>query len=183
MKVIITEEQFTMVEHYLSSIDPKMKILKIDVIDGPNEWSKKREKLIRIVLDLRDMEELPSDKIEGFYDRMVEMIPSLYDHRCSPGYKGGFFERVKEGTWMGHIVEHIALEMQTLAGMDVGWGRTRGIGDYGIYNVIFNYICPEAGEFAAESAVNIVEALITGDTYDLDEDIQTMKELKEDKCK
>ena len=182
MKVIITESQFNMVEHSLASIDPKMKILKIEVIGEPNEWSKKREKLIRMVLDLRDMEELPSDKIDGFYKRMVEMIPSLYEHRCSPGYKGGFFERVKEGTWMGHIVEHIALEIQTLAGMDVGWGRTRGIGDYGIYNIIFDYICPEVGEYAAESAVNIVESLITGDKYDLDEDIQTMKELKEDKC-
>ena len=79
-----------------------MNIREINAMRGPNYWSIRRHKLIVMVLDLEEMEELPSNKIDGFYERIVEMIPSLYEHRCSPGYKGGFFERVKEGTWMGH---------------------------------------------------------------------------------
>jgi len=76
-------------------------------------------------LDLEEMEEFPSDKIPEFADRMEAMFPTMFVHHCSEGHEGGFFKRVREGTWMGHIVEHIALEIQTLAGMDVGFGRTR----------------------------------------------------------
>ena len=169
-------------EHQDKLPTPQMKIISIKVIDGKNDWSKSKNKLIQMVLNLGKMEELPSNKIDGFYERMVEMISSLYEHRCSPGYKGGFFERVKEGTWMGHIVEHIALELQTLAGIDVGWGRTRGTGEHGQYNVVFNYICPEVGIYAAEVAVDIVEALIKGDEYNIEEDINTMKEMIDNEC-
>ena len=169
-------------EHQDKPPTPQMKIISIKVIDGKNDWSKSKNKLIQMVLNLGKIEELPSNKIDGFYERMVEMIPSLYEHRCSPGYKGGFFERVKEGTWMGHIVEHIALELQTLAGIDVGWGRTRGTGERGQYNVVFNYICPEVGIYAAEVAVDIVETLIKGDEYNIDEDINIMKEMIDNEC-
>ena len=99
-----------------------MKVLTLEAADGPNKWSKSKHKLITLKLDLEDLEERPSNKIEGFYERLSEMIPTMKSHRCSKGYEGGFFERVKEGTWMGHIIEHIALEIQTLAGMDCGFG-------------------------------------------------------------
>jgi cyanophycin synthetase len=87
--------------------------------------------------------------------------------------------RVDEGTWMGHIIEHIALEIQTLAGMDTGFGRTRGYGEKGVYNVVFSYMEESVGRFAAKSAVKICEALIAGEDYDLTEDIQEMRELRE----
>ena len=93
---------------------------------GPNYWSVNRHQLIVMVLDLEELEQQPTNKIEGFYDRLNALLPSLYEHRCSIGEPGGFFQRVQEGTWMGHVIEHIALEIQTLAGMDCGFGRTRG---------------------------------------------------------
>ena len=91
------------------------------------------------------------------------------------------FHRVDEGTWMGHVIEHIALEIQTLAGMDTGFGRTRSTGEKeGVYYVIFDYIEEDAGVYAARAAVKIVQALVNGETYDLDADIQHMREIRED---
>ncbi len=146
---------------------------------GPNYWSIRRHKLIVMVLDLEKMEEFPSNKVDGFSERLKAMFPSMYSHRCSEGCEGGFFMRVDEGTWMGHIIEHIALEIQTLAGMDTGFGRTRGYGEEGVYSVVFSYMEESVGRFAAKSAVRICEALIEGKEYDLSEDIQEMRELRE----
>ncbi|MCB0462907.1 MAG: cyanophycin synthetase [Flavobacteriaceae bacterium] len=157
-----------------------MKIREINAMRGPNYWSVRRHKLIVMVLDLEEMEELPSNKIDGFYDRLKKMFPSMYEHRCSVGEPGGFFQRVEEGTWMGHIIEHIALEIQTLAGMDVGFGRTRGYGEHGVYSVVFAYMEESVGRYAAEVSVKICESLIKGEDYDMSDDIQKMRELRED---
>src|SRR5690554_2635383 len=157
-----------------------MKIIEINAMRGPNYWSIRRHKLIVMVLDLEEMEALPSNKIDGFNDRLKAMFPTMYEHRCSVGEPGGFFQRVDEGTWMGHIIEHIALEIQTLAGMDVGFGRTRGYGEEGVYNVVFAYMEESVGRYAAEVSVNICKALIAGEPYDLTDDIQHMRELREE---
>lgn len=156
-----------------------MRIREINAMRGPNYWSVRRHKLIVMVLDLEEMEERPSNTIDGFKDRLEAMFPTMYEHRCSVGTAGGFFERVEEGTWMGHIIEHIALEIQTLAGMDVGFGRTRGYGEEGVYNVVFAYMEESVGRYAAKVAVDICKALIDANTYDLTDDIQKMRELRE----
>jgi cyanophycin synthetase len=156
-----------------------MKIREINAMRGPNYWSIRRHKLIVMVLDLEEMEEFPSNKIDGFRERLEATFPTMISHRCSVGTEGGFFERVDEGTWMGHIIEHIALELQTMAGMDVGFGRTRGYGEEGVYNVVFAYMEEKVGRYTAEASVRIAEALITGEPYDLSDDIQTMRELRE----
>jgi cyanophycin synthetase len=157
-----------------------MKILSVQALRGPNIWSVNRKKLIQMRLDLEDMEQKPTDKIPGFLERLEKMFPSMYEHRCSEGAPGGFFSRVKRGTWMGHVIEHIALEIQTLAGMETGFGRTRETKTPGIYNVVFSYAEEKVGLFAAESAVKIAEALTNGSAYDLQADIQKMREIRED---
>ncbi len=146
---------------------------------GPNYWSVRRHKLVVMVLDLEELEERPTNTIEGFLDRLKTMFPTMYTHRCSVGTEGGFFQRVEEGTWMGHVVEHIALEIQTLAGMDVGFGRTRGYGEEGVYNVVFAYLEAKVGRYAAQSAVDIAQALVDGKDYDLEYDIRRMREIRE----
>jgi cyanophycin synthetase len=156
-----------------------MKIVSINAMRGPNYWSVRRHKLIVMVLDLEEMEELPSNKIDGFYDRLTSMFPTMYEHRCSEGAPGGFFHRVEEGTWMGHIIEHIALEIQTLAGMDVGFGRTRGYGEHGVYSVVFAYMEEKVGRYAAKAAFDICQALINDEIYDMTDDIQEMREIRE----
>ena len=157
-----------------------MKILEIRPMRGPNLWSIRRHKLIVMKLDIEDMEEKPTNKIPGFSERLEKMFPTMFSHRCSEDFEGGFFHRVKEGTWMGHVIEHIALEIQTLAGMDTGFGRTRGTGEKGIYNVVFSYMEEKAGIYAAKAAVRIAQALSDGNEYDLEEDIQKMREIRED---
>jgi cyanophycin synthetase len=156
-----------------------MKIEKIQVLRGPNIWSISRKKLIQMRLNLEELEHSPTNTIEGFYERLTQLLPSMYNHRCSPGVPGGFFQRVEKGTWMGHVIEHIALEIQTLAGMFTGFGRTRETKTPGTYNVVFNYLEEKVGVFAAEAAVRIAEALIAGEEYPLEKDIQQMREIRE----
>ncbi|MDO9157781.1 MAG: hypothetical protein Q7U17_12950 [Sediminibacterium sp.] len=117
-----------------------MKIEELKILRGPNYWSIRRTKLIQMKLDLQEMEQRPTNTIEGFGDRLAALFPSMYAHRCSVGEPGGFFKRVAEGTWMGHVIEHIALELQTLAGMNTGFGRTRGTGEPGKYFVVISYL-------------------------------------------
>ncbi|MFM7664181.1 MAG: cyanophycin synthetase [Bacteroidota bacterium] len=156
-----------------------MKIREINAMRGPNYWSVRRHKLIVMVLDLEDMEERPSNKVDGFSERIQALFPGMHEHRCSIGAPGGFFQRIDRGTWMGHIIEHIALEIQILAGMKVGFGRTRGYGEKGVYNVVFDYEEEAVGRFAAKAAFDICNALIEGTTYDLAADIQRMREIRE----
>lgn len=156
-----------------------MKIEKIQALRGPNIWSIRRKKLIQMRLDLEEMENFPTNKIEGFRERIEKLIPSLITHRCSEGTHGGFFHRIETGTWMGHVIEHIALEIQTLAGMECGFGRTRETKSPGIYNVVFDYIEENTGIYAAEQAVEIAHALINGDEYDINACIQRLKEIRE----
>lgn len=156
-----------------------MKIEKIQVLRGPNIWSIRRKKLIQMRLDLEEVEHLPTNKIDGFRERLEKLIPSLVTHRCSEGVEGGFFQRVEMGTWMGHVIEHIALEIQTLAGMDTGFGRTRETKTPGIYNVVFSYLEENSGVYAAEESVAIAEALINGTEYDIDGCIKKLKEIRE----
>lgn len=156
-----------------------MKILKIQALRGPNIWSINRKRLIQMRLDLEEMEQFPTNKIEGFRERIEAMFPTMIEHRCSEGTRGGFFSRIERGTWMGHVIEHIALEIQTLAGMETGFGRTRETKTPGVYNVVFSYTEENVGLFAAESAVAIAEALISGAEYDVEGDIQKMREIRE----
>ncbi|MCL4133229.1 UNVERIFIED_CONTAM: hypothetical protein GTU68_045576 [Idotea baltica] len=145
-----------------------MEIREIRAMRGPNYWSIRRHKLIVMTLDLEDYEEKPTNKIEGFRERLEAMFPGMYEHR-----------RVDEGTWMGHVIEHIALEIQSLAGMEVGFGRTRGYGEEGVYSVVFSYLEEKAGKYAAKAAVNIAVALSEDKEYDLEKDIQEMREIRE----
>ena len=162
-----------------------MQILEIRTLRGPNYWSGYWKKLIIMRLDIGEYEDKPSDKIEGFYGRMNEVMPSLLSHGCSYGEEGGFLRRVQEGTWAGHIIEHFALELQTLAGMDTGYGRTRETGERGIYNVVFSYQEEEVGRYAARAAVRLFLALAEGVSIEeikraLADDIQKMREIREE---
>lgn len=162
-----------------------MNILEIRTLRGPNYWSGYWKKLIIMRLDIGAFETRPTGKIKGFYDRMLDVMPSLVSHGCSYGEEGGFLRRVKEGTWAGHVIEHFALELQTLAGMDTGYGRTRETTERGIYNVVFSYVEEEVGRFAGRAAVRLWLDLAEKRPVDeikagLAKDIQEMREVRED---
>lgn len=161
-----------------------MNILEIRTLRGPNYWSGYWKKLIILRLDIGDYEKKPTGKIKGFYERMSDVMPSLVTHGCSYQEEGGFLRRVKESTYAGHVIEHFALELQTLAGMDTGYGRTRETSEKGVYNVVFSYLEEEVGRFAGRAAVKLWVDLAEGrDLAEIKEqlakDIQEMREIRE----
>jgi cyanophycin synthetase len=131
-------------------------------------------------LDIGEFETLPSDKVSGFKKRIVNLIPTLKEHRCSKGYEGGFLERVEEGTWAGHIVEHVAIELQCLVKLEVGYGKTLDTDKKGIYQVIYRYLDEAVGLKAGEIAVEIVESLFTGKDYDISGKILELKKIRDE---
>ncbi|NTS43483.1 cyanophycin synthetase [Flavisolibacter sp. BT320] len=154
-----------------------MLVQDIKVLRGPNYWSVKRQKIIQFTLDLQELEQKPTDTIPGFLERLQQLLPSLHEHRCSLGKPGGFFERVQRGTWMGHVIEHIALELQILAGIEVGFGQTRGTGTEGVYHVAFEYGEEAEGRYTVQAAVALAEALIRGEDYDVEKDVAEIRRL------
>jgi cyanophycin synthetase len=157
-----------------------MRILKTQTLRGPNYWSIRRTKLIVMRLDLEELTEKTSNQIPGFYDGLVQVLPSLVEHYCSRGHRGGFLERVKEGTLMGHIIEHIALELQELAGMPVGFGRTRETAEQGVFNVVYEYVDEQAGRYAGRAAVRLCNSIVETGTYpslELEQDLADIKDL------
>ena len=154
-----------------------MRILEHRALRGPNRYS--RHPTIFMLLDIGDFEETPSDTLPGFTERLIELVPSLQGHECSVGTPGGFIQRLHRGTWVGHIVEHITLELQCLAGMEVGFGKTYGTSECGVYKVVYRYRVESAGLFAGLEAVALVEAVIADRPYDLEASITRLKDLRE----
>jgi len=160
-----------------------MRILKIQTLRGPNYWSIRRHKLVVMRLDLEELAEKPSNEIPGFYEGLISVLPSLEEHFCSPGVRGGFLSRVAKGTMMGHIIEHVALELQTMAGMYVGFGRTRETATPGVYQVVIEYLDEQAGRYAARAAVRLCQSLVDTGTYpqnELEQDVKDLQELSRD---
>ncbi len=140
---------------------PTLRILETRVLRGPNYWA--REPVIRMLVDLGTLEDYPSDKLPNFTDALIALMPTLEDHACSLGRRGGFISRLRDGTWTGHIAEHIALEFQNLAGTDVRHGKTRSAGTHGQYNCIYEYREEQVGLDAGKMAVRLVNHLVAPD--------------------
>jgi len=155
-----------------------MEILEIRALRGPNYFS--RYQTIYMLLDIEEFENRPSNEIPGFVDRLESLFPSLKEHRCSRGYEGGFLERVEEGTWLGHVVEHVALELQCLANMEVGFGKSLSTDEAGVYEIAFRYRVEEVGIEAGREAVRVVEALTEGEKPDKDEIIKKLKKIRDE---
>jgi cyanophycin synthetase len=160
-----------------------MRILRIQTLRGPNYWSIRRNKLIVMRLDLEDLAEKPSNEIPGFYNGLIAALPSLEEHFCSPGVRGGFLSRVAKGTMMGHIIEHVALELQELSGMRAGFGRTRETATPGVYQVVFEYVEEQAGRYAARAAVRLCQSIVDTGSYpqsELEQDLKDLVQLSRD---
>ncbi|MFC1886407.1 cyanophycin synthetase [Thermodesulfobacteriota bacterium] len=155
-----------------------IEINELRALRGPNRHT--RDSAMFMVLDIKEFESRPSDKIEGFSDRLLTIIPSFQEHGCSIGKPGGFVQRLKDGTWAGHIIEHIAIELQCLAGMEVGYGKTLDTSKKGIYIVVFRYLVESAGLKAANEAVSLFEAVAEGKSFDVSQVVSDLKVLRED---
>ncbi|MGZ4600473.1 MAG: cyanophycin synthetase family protein [Oryzihumus sp.] len=138
---------------------PDLSIVESRVYRGPNVWS--YEPAIHLTVDLGILEDYPTDALEGFTDQLLELLPGLERHTCSRGVRGGFVERLREGTWLGHVTEHIALQLQQEAGHDLRRGKTRQVkGRRGVYNVIYAYTDERVGLDAGRLAVRLVNHLV-----------------------
>src|SRR6476660_10480933 len=141
---------------------PELSIVESRVYRGGNVWS--YSPAIHLVVDLGVLEAYPTDTLDGFTDRLVELLPNLENHTCSRGVKGGFIERMREGTWLGHVAEHVSLQLQQEAGHDQRRGKTRGVkGRPGVYNVIYGYSDEGVGLAAGQLAVRLVNHLVQED--------------------
>lgn len=154
-----------------------IEIKELRALRGPNRHT--RHTAIFMVLDINNYENQPSDKLDGFSDRLVALMPSLQEHECSIGKPGGFIQRLQKGTWAGHIIEHIAIEMQCLAGMEVGYGKTLDTSKKGFYIVVFRYLVESAGLKAAKEAVSLFEAVAQEKSFDVSRAIAELKVLRE----
>jgi cyanophycin synthetase len=139
-------------------LSPDLKVVETQVFRGPNYWS--YDPAIRLLVDLGALEDWPSNTIPGFVEGLVEMLPGIAEHSCSLGRRGGFGERLREGTWLGHVAEHIALELQRESGAHVYRGKTRSSGEAGRYNVIYGYWEERVGLAAGEMAIRLVNQLV-----------------------
>ncbi len=155
-----------------------IEIKELRALRGPNRHT--RHTAISMVLDINEYESRPSDKIKGFSDRLLTLIPTFQDHGCSIGKPGGFIQRLQTGTWAGHIIEHIAIELQCLAGMEVGYGKTLNTSKKGIYIVVFRYLVESAGLKAAKEAISLFEAVAQEKDFDVSQAISELKILRED---
>jgi cyanophycin synthetase len=145
-----------------------MKVLETGVYRGPHLYS--HRPMIRIQLDLGPLEQCPTDVIPGFNDALLAELPGLERHGCCYGEPGGLVRRLKEGTWLGHVVEHVALELQRLAGSPVTRGKTRGVkGRPGVYNVMYAYADERTGLLAGRLALQIVDRLLPEDLKGLED--------------
>jgi cyanophycin synthetase len=155
---------------------PTLRILETRVLRGPNYWS--RAPVVKMLVDLGVLEQFPTTRIPGFVDGLLAWIPSLEDHACSLNRRGGFVTRLKDGTWVGHVAEHIALELQNLAGTFVHHGKTRSAGTEGQYNVVYEFREEAVGLEAGKLAVRIVNHLVApGDPAQALDYIEELEEL------
>ena len=157
---------------------PDLKILEAQVFRGPNYYS--YDPSIRLLVDLGSLEHWPSNSLRGFNVGLLEMLPGLKDHTCSVGRRGGFLERLEDGTWLGHVAEHAALELQRETGSHVYRGKTRGAGPTGQYNVIYGYSEEQVGLAAGKLAVRLVNHLVKADReFDFLVELETLIRLAE----
>ncbi len=139
-----------------------MKIVSTNVYVGPSTYA--HFPVIRHVLDLGELEHWPSARLgDAFIDALLDWLPGLHEHGCSYGEPGGFVRRLREdhGTWMGHVMEHVALELQNIAGSEVTFGKTRSMdGQPGHYDMVFEYQDAEVGREASRLAVDLLHSLL-----------------------
>jgi cyanophycin synthetase len=156
-----------------------IKFLEIHHLNGPNMWTLRP--VLEAVVDIGELEDFPSDTIPGFYDRLSSWLPSLIEHRCSYGERGGFLRRLEEGTWPGHILEHVTLELQNLAGMPGGFGRARETSQRGVYKVIvsaWNEDIARSALFAARGLVLSAMGYRQGDhPFDVRNTVEHLRDM------
>ena len=159
---------------------PDIAVLRMRYLRGPNVWTYRP--VLESWVDLGVLEDHPSNTLPGFVDRLTTWLPGMIEHRCGVGERGGFFERLQTGTWCGHIMEHVAIELQTLAGMQVGFGKARETSKRGIYKVVIRTRQEEVGRASFMAARDLVMAAINDTPFDLKATVHRLKAMVDRLC-
>lgn len=157
-----------------------MEVVEIRTFGGRNVWSHTPVLQARLLLEPR--EQLHTGELAGFPERLLSLLPGLVEHACGRGYPGGFQERLREGTYLGHVVEHVALELQARAGFPVGYGKTVRGAAPGTWDVVLEYGTPELGKAALEAAVALVAAVLEGLPFPVLETVERLRKLGSETC-
>jgi len=153
-------------------------VRNIRVLRGPNLYA--YMPVLQIVMDIGSYEERPSNSFPGFVDRITQWLPGLWKHECSVGKPGGFIERLNRGTYLAHITEHITLELQNVMGFEVAFGRARGIGEEGVYNVIISYKEEEPARRAFDTALRMVLAAMHDEPFNVADEVEALLQCADD---
>ena len=157
-----------------------IQILRVNYLRGPNIWTYRP--IIEALIDLGEMEDYPSNKIDGFNDRLNAWLPGLVEHHCGVGHRGGFLTRLIGGTWMGHIIEHTSIELQLLAGARAEFGKAREISKRGVYKVVFRTEHEELGRASFAAAHRLVMCAANNLPFDLAATIEELKDIVDRRC-
>jgi len=157
-----------------------IEFLDVVALRGPNIWTYRP--VLEAWVDIGELEDYPSNTIPGFYERLTEWLPTLIEHRCSPGVRGGFLSRVKEGTWPGHILEHVTLELQNLAGLRGGFGKARETSVRGVYKVVVRAWQEQVTRAALNEARDLVMAAIEDRPFDVPAAVAKLRGLIDKHC-
>ncbi len=153
-------------------------VRSIRALPGPNLYA--YMPVLHIIMDIGPYEEQPSSSFPGFVDRITNWLPGLQKHECSPGYPGGFIERLHRGTYLAHICEHITLELQNLMGFSVSFGRARGTGQTGVYQVVIAYKEEEPGRAAFEVALRLTLAAMHNEPFNFEAELNRLLEIADE---
>ncbi|MFT4174665.1 MAG: cyanophycin synthetase [Rhodocyclaceae bacterium] len=155
-----------------------IEFLRVNYLRGPNIWTYRP--VVEALVDIHDLEDFPSNTLPGFYERLSDCLPGLVEHRCSEGRRGGFLSRLREGTWPAHIMEHVAIELQNLAGMKVGFGKARSTSKRGVYKVAVRARNEQVGRAALQAARDLVMAAIEDKTFDVAATVEQLRNMVDD---
>ncbi len=154
-----------------------IQILHTNHLRGPSIWT--YHQAVEVLIDIGALEDCPSHTLPGFTDRLLDWLPGLHEHHCGLGYRGGFVERLRDGTWPGHIMEHVSIELQNLAGLPSAFGKARSTDQRGVYKVVVRTGQKEVGIQALNDARDLVMAAINDEPFDVAKCVDHLKFLIE----
>jgi cyanophycin synthetase len=162
----------------MSAKKPDIQLQRITFLRGPNIWTYRP--VMEVWLDLGELEDFPSNRLPGFTDRLLALLPALEEHHCGVGEHGGFIQRLREGTWAGHTLEHCVIELLNLAGMPTGFGQTRSVSQRGVYRMVFRARNEQVGREALKQGHALLMAAINDEPFEVETAVTAVRDAIED---
>jgi cyanophycin synthetase len=155
-----------------------IQLLRVNYLRGPNLWTYRP--VLETWLDLGELEDWPSHELPGFNARLTALLPALVEHHCGVGERGGFLQRLQEGTWAGHVLEHVVIELLNLAGMPTGFGQTRSTSQRGVYRMVFRARDEQVARSALAQGHRLLMAAINDERFDVADAVAKIREQVDD---